>query len=131
MPANPAVHPEPHVLQAFALGKQGDEETDSVARHLETCEGCREQLRGVPADSFLDKLKAAKPRDGATQLPRAAPSLAGDDTSLFASRPARAPNEPVQAPAELAGNSKFRLVRELGRGGMGVVYQAEHRTMER
>jgi serine/threonine protein kinase len=34
-------------------------------------------------------------------------------------------------PPELAGHPKFRVVRELGRGGMGVIYLAEHRVLDK
>ena len=37
---------------------------------------------------------------------------------------------PANVPPELANHPKFRIVRELGRGGMGVIYLAEHRVLE-
>ncbi len=41
------------------------------------------------------------------------------------------PAAPVaDLPPELANHPKFRIVRELGRGGMGVVYLAEHKEMK-
>lgn len=57
-------------------------------------------------------------------------AVAGDSAALRAAL-ADSGAFPVALPAALATHARYRIVRQLGAGGMGVVYQAEHRLMER
>src|SRR3954452_17596015 len=106
-----AVHPPPDPLAAYGLGRLSDAEADAVARHLDRCPACRARVADLPADSFLGRLRAAG-RPGA-ETPRPAAS---------------APNAPAPGgfPDELAATGQYADVRELGRGGMGVVYLARN-----
>ena len=117
-------HPSAQALALFGHGKLSEAQAATVASHLETCPDCRNAIAGLPADSFLGKVKAAKP--GGTILPSAS-------SRPKAAPAAAAPGQPPipDLPPELAHHPKFRIMRELGRGGMGVVYLAEHRVMDR
>jgi serine/threonine protein kinase len=114
-------HPSPQELAAYGQGKLSPAATAAVARHLESCPRCLQLAAQAPADSFLGKLRAAGPTPSDTRLP---PPLPGQ------ALPAAAP-PPAGLPPELANHAKFRIVRELGKGGMGVIYLAEHRVMDK
>jgi serine/threonine protein kinase len=101
MVGDPTTHPNTESLAAFSLGKLDDNESVALVEHLETCAVCQQTVEETPPDTFLEALHAAGPVSEGT-LPR-----------------------------ELANHPCFRIVRELGRGGMGIVYLAEHRLMER
>src|SRR5262249_24983045 len=114
MNAEPATHPSVAQLAAYALGKLDEAAIRAVARHLEGCDGCRRAVDNQPADSSVGLVRPAK--TPATVLPAASPA-APKGATVGPQRPAAQPLPGL--PAELAQHPRFRLLRELGRGGMG------------
>ena len=98
-------HPTDNDLAAFGLGKLLGPTADTVVAHLETCVDCRRTVASLSADSFLGRSKDA---------------AAG-----------RSPAKSREVPPELANHADYRIIRELGRGGMGVVYLARNTLMDR
>ena len=105
-------HPPREQLVAFLGGQLSDADQAALANHVEDCDVCCQALREIPEDAFLVKLRAAH-----------TPTSQGEQA-------AKAPEE-EPLPRELTEHSKYKIGRFLGRGGMGMVYQAEHRLMGR
>ena len=105
-------HPSDDDLTRYGLGQLPDLEAEALAVHLQSCEPCKRRVAHLSTGSF-----AAQPlTDGYTGLSLAVRAI---------------PDVAAPLPPELLSLTQYTGLRELGRGGMGVVYLAKHVPMDR
>ena len=120
--------PEEDDLVAFASGEVSEAQRRTLIGHLADCDDCR------IVTSELSKLRLG---EAATEISDAGSRIADlPEPEGLASSGVRAPvvyeRPPLLAfsPGEIVAG-KYRVVRVLGVGGMGVVIEAEHLLLER
>ena len=147
METRQSTHPSPRQLAAFALDKLTPDARDRLQTHLSSCASCQAFLSQTPQETLNSLLQHSDPprinADQATPSARRAhatnpavvvPPPAGASSGSEPSRhvvsaPDSGSEESI--PLELRQQTKYRIVRLLGRGGMGSVYEVHHERMDR
>ena len=123
-----AVHPTDQILQSYGLGKLDDVSSESVSQHLEGCSDCQSRVAEMSSDSFIGRLRGAqgRPQKSATSWAQSPVSQTDHGPSVVI-----APPSAETMPPGLADHPDYEVIKELGRGGMGVVYLAHNRLLGR
>jgi WD40 repeat protein/tRNA A-37 threonylcarbamoyl transferase component Bud32 len=150
--------PSAQQLHDFLLGRVAEREAALLETHLSTCPACQETLRSLPdADALTQDIRAHKDRallpdvEAVARLIERVKSQAtrpgstsaeeathGSEASTPGKRQTAASAEDVQgllSPAqqsdELGRLGPYRVLRVLGQGGMGVVFEGEDPQLAR
>ena len=125
-----ATHPDRLQLADFGLGKLDSETASQIEEHLGSCRTCCDTLLHLQDDTFTSLVRKAKPplhSDDTDGCPHQRPRP--EDATVLV--PTDASAAVADLPPELSSHPRYEVLELLGQGGMGHVYRARHKLMNR
>jgi hypothetical protein len=132
-------HPSLEDLTAFTRGTLADEALAGVEAHVAACPSCQELAAGDCGGPLVELLRRAhvrmaRPSEAVTEAgvqSQTPPPLGATEVLKLGPAAADGPQVVDAVPRELAEHERYHVGRLLGVGGMGSVFEAEHRVMRR